>query len=340
MLHTFTTPDVKADASIAAPTANVSNITISGFTAVVTPAAGAYKTYAAIVLSTAIPEVEADIVKYLININDFSTGQTVKNVTTSSFSSADEVHLLAVSVSEDGGYGTLVNRTVELESITFTDELGLTVTDIEYGLGTAEVSLSFTGNPESITFVAATYTYYTDESIQEFLALEQYPDAVTRQISQLGGKVQLSGLTVGAEYTFYAVVRASGFKASRLYKYTFTPETGIDYLTESSADYNYGKPVLSGSTLASGNFYTLTLNVNMPLECVKYWLMKGNSEYFLGDPWGDSDKIVTKQFDVTEHTSSETALIYEFMNNDSRIYVVWLDDQGRYHAIYEYNPRG
>ena len=229
---------------------------------------------------------------------------------------------------------------VELESITYTDELGLSVTDIEYGLGTAEVTLNFIGNPESITYVAATYTFYTDEAIQEFLALEQYPDAVTKKVSQLNGAVQLTGLTVGAEHTFYAVVKGAGYKASKLYKYTFTPTTGIDYLTSSSSDYNYGKPQFTGSMSKNGSYYTLTLNVNKPSQCVKYWLMKGDREYFLGDPWGDSDKIVTKQFDVAEYTSSETGLVYEFMNNDSRIYMVWLDDQGRYHAVCEYNPKG
>ncbi|MBO5979142.1 MAG: hypothetical protein J6Q12_01760, partial [Bacteroidales bacterium] len=42
---TFTTPDVVADASIAAPTYVVSDVTAAGFTADVTPAANVYKTY-------------------------------------------------------------------------------------------------------------------------------------------------------------------------------------------------------------------------------------------------------------------------------------------------------
>ena len=43
--------------------------------------------------------------------------------------------------------------------------------------------------------------------------------------------------------------------------------------------------------------------------------------------------------DVTVHETSEKGLVYEFMNGTSRIYTVWLDDKGEYHAIYEYNPR-
>lgn len=340
VLYTFTTPDVQADASIAAPAASVRDVTISGFTADLTPAAGAYKTYTAIVRSSAIPETDVETVRYLINVNDFSKGSDVKTVSTASYSSDDDVYLLAVSISEDGGYGALLKRKVELEALTFTDDLGVAVTGIEYGIGNVTLNLSFTGNPVSITYMAATYTFYTDEDLQKMLALEQLYGVETKQVSSLGGTLQLNDLTLGAEHTFYAVVKGEGYKASKLYKYVFTPTSGIDYIQPSSDVYDYGKPVLSGS-YTNGTTYTLTLDVEMPSTCVQYWLFKGNDEYFTGDLWGDSDKLVTRQFmDVTEHDSSETGLIYEFMNSTSRIYMVWLDDQGRYHAICEYNPKG
>ena len=43
--------------------------------------------------------------------------------------------------------------------------------------------------------------------------------------------------------------------------------------------------------------------------------------------------------DVTVHTESATGLKYTYMNATSRIYMVWQDDNGEFHAIYEYNPK-
>jgi hypothetical protein len=99
-------------------------------------------------------------------------------------------------------------------------------------------------------------------------------------------------------------------------------------------------PQFTSTVKGTAASYTLTLDVEMPAECKKYWLFRGNYEYFTGDEWTDSDKLVTQQFiDVTVHETSEKGLVYEFMNGTSRIYTVWLDDKGEYHAIYEYNPR-
>ena len=78
----------------------------------------------------------------------------------------------------------------------------------------------------------------------------------------------------------------------------------------------------------------------MPAECVKYWLFQGNYEYMTGDPWTDSDKLITLQYSgVTVHEQSLKAKKYTYMNKGSRIYMVWLDDKGSYHAIYEFDPQ-
>ena len=99
-------------------------------------------------------------------------------------------------------------------------------------------------------------------------------------------------------------------------------------------------PVLNG-TCGAGNVYTLTLSVDMPETCKKYWLFRGDYEYFTGDVYTDSDRLVTEFFvdGLTIHDRSVTGLEYSNMNSFSRIYMVWLDDQDRYHAIYEYNPK-
>lgn len=340
MIYTFVTPDVSFDSSIAAPTYVTRDITTSGFTADVTPAAGAYKTYAAILKSAAIPETEAELVKYLIDVNKFSKGTSVNTVSSSSFNSEDEVYLTAVSLTEDGRYGKVVKEKVELKTLTFTDAIGVEVTGIEYGLGDVTLSLNFKGNPEYITYLAATYTFYDDETLQKLMALGQMGEASRKKVSSLNGEIYLDGLTLGAEHTFYAIVTDAEGNASYLYKYEFTPVNNIDYIQSGDEDYEYGMPQLTGTCKGSTNSYTLTLDVEMPSTCRKYWLFKGNYEYFTGDPWTDSDKLVTEQFmEVTVHTESETGLTYTYMNPTSRIYMVWQDDKDGFHAIYEFNPK-
>lgn len=340
MVYTCNTPDVVADASIAAPTYVVSDISTSGFKAAVTPAAGAYKTYSAILKSTVIPDSEIETVRYLINLNTFSEGQAVNNIEKRSFNSEDEVYILAVSLTEDGKYGTLVKERVQLKQLTYSDALGVEVTDIEQGLGDVTLSLSFTGNPESITYMAAEYTFYTDEVLQKLLALGQLGNAKTEKVSSLNGKLNISGLSLGMEYTFYAVVCDAEGVASYLYKYEFTPTSSVDYILSTADNYTYGMPELSGSTDGSNTSYTLTLDVTMPSTCKKYWLFKGDSDYFTGDVWTDSDKLAAEQYmEVTVHTESISGKEYTYMHAASRIYMVWLDDNDQYHAIYEYNPK-
>lgn len=338
--YTFTTPDVTADPSVAAPAFVTRDITTSGFTADVTPASGAYKTYAAITKSAAIPETEAELVRYLIHVNKFSKGISVNTVSSSSFNSEDEVYLTAVSLTEDGRYGKVVKEKVELKTLTFTDAIGVEVTGIEYGLGDVTLSLNFKGDPEYITYMAATYTFYDDETLQKLMALGQMGEASRKKVSSLNGEIYLDGLTLGAEHTFYAIVTDAEGNASYLYKYEFTPVNNIDYIQSGDADYEYGMPKLTGTCKGLNSSYTLTLDVEMPSTCRKYWLFKGNYEYFTGDPWTDSDKLVTEQFmEVTVHTESETGLTYTYMNPTSRIYMVWQDDKDGFHAIYEFNPK-
>ncbi len=339
VLYEFKTPDISPDNSIAVPTFQTKDITVSGFTAMITPSAGTYKTYSSIKTALALQELSTDdIVRDLIKENNFSEGSAVNTLTTNSYSSDDEVYLLAVSVSEEGGYGTLLKEKVDLKTLVFTEELGVSVSDIQYDLGAATLTLNFTGNPQTVTYFAATDVFYADDLLQRMLALGQYGYAVTKNVSSSGMTIELTGLEVGMLHTFYAVVSDAEGNASILYKKEFTPETGIDYVLENESDYGYGRPTLTHTRKSA---LEVSLNVAMPSECRKYWLFAGNSEYFTGDAYIDSDKLVSGALDLLgakAYTESQT-IVYEYMNNASRIYMVWLDDQNRYHAIYEYNPK-
>ena len=168
--------------------------------------------------------------------------------------------------------------------------------------------------------------------------MKQYGDATTTDISKLqnGNQIYLNGLQVGAPYTFYAVVHAQDGTPSHLFKATFTPSMNVDYILADSADYEYGLPRLSGEWKGSNRYI---LSVEKPAECVKYWLFQGDPEYFLGDVWSNTDKLVAEElYGVEVHTDSFSNKTYSHMHNESRFYVAWVDDKGRFHAIYEYNP--
>ena len=96
-------------------------------------------------------------------------------------------------------------------------------------------------------------------------------------------------------------------------------------------------PVLSG--VKNGTNYTL--KVDMPSECVQYWLFCGDRDYFSNDEYLDTDKLVSMELKLsgeTVHNTSLNGIVYEYVRSDSRIYMAWLDDKGRCHTIYEFNP--
>lgn len=334
----FTTPDVKADASVAVPDYVLTDVTSGGFSATVTPAASYYKTYAAIVSAASLPETDIDLVRYIITLNQYSEGSALLKVSKYSFSPDDEVYLLAVSVTAEGGYGAIVKRKVELAQLIYTDALGVTVLGYECNEeGDVLFDLEFTGDPVSMTYLAASYVYATDAQLQEQLALEQNGNAVTVPVSSLSNGLLLTGLQSGVEYTLYSVVTDSEGKKSYMTKSVFTPVISIDYILSTDADYEYGMPVISGN-LASKKY---TMNVEMPSECQKYWLFCGDPEYLPGDVYAQSDKMINMGLELsgeTVHTESITNKVYSNVASYTRIYMVWQDINGRYHAIYEFNP--
>lgn len=341
--HRFTTPDVTYDAALAAPSCEIKDVASSGFTAVVTPAASCYRTYAAIVKSAAIAELatDDDIASYIVKVGSFTEGSTVNTVSASSFSPEDEVCLLAVSFTEEGGYGAIVNEKVALRQLVFTEDLGVSVTGYECDeAGTVTMSLEFKGSPETITYVAASYTYFSEEQIQKFLALGQMPDAVSTKISKLDGKLVFEGLMSGVEYKLYALVADAEGNNSFLYTYTFTPVISIEYILSTDPGYEYGMPQITGTLTTSFSGKTYRMTVNMPQECRRYWLFCGDAEYLPGDVYAKSDKMVNMELELsgeTMHTES-VSLTYDNIAVYTRIYMVWQDIDGRYHAIYEFNP--
>ena len=342
--YPFITPDVVADPSIAAPEFEVYDVTSAGFTADVAAAANVYKTYSAIAKSIVISEMtDADIVRYLVHANNFKEGVEVNTVTTSSFDPSDEVYLLAVSVTEDGKYGELVKERVPLKDLVFTDEIGVSVTGVEYDeLGNATLTLEYKGSPVTISYMAVEWTFYEGETLRNLIAKRQLADVQTEFVSEIGNKLTISGLAVGSEHTFYAVVTDAEGRHSQLCgDFTFTPSLQIEYVLKNSADYEFGMPVISGKLTKTGEYFNIyDMNVQMPAECLRYWVVCASSEYFTKDAYINTDKMVTMQLESVGETVHEasTSIKYEYVTSESRIYMVWKDVNGKYHVMYEFNP--
>ena len=347
IIYSFTSAPIVADNTIAAPACEVSDITYGGFTAKVTPAAGAYKTYAAIRKTSALPEDELELITELIDMKQFSEGSANLEISANSFSAEDEVCVVAVTLTEDGRYGKLYKEVVPLKTLEYSDNYSVSATSKIHGLGDVTLSLTFTGDPSTITYYCTNSSYFGDETMQDMLARGQIGGAVVdKKISELEGEntIELTGLTVGVEYTFYALVKNADGVPSKMTKITFIPIVMIDYVLSTSKSYEYGMPVVSGTK--SGSNYTLT--VTKPAECVKYWLFLGDFEYMTGsstviniiDEYGATDKLVTMQLKEVGaiELTDDYSTVYEALRPTTRLYIAWQDDKGQYHAVHTINP--
>lgn len=347
IVYSFTSAPIVADSSIAAPACEVTDVTYGGFTARITPAAGAYKTYAAIRKTSALPEGELESVTELIDINQFSEGSAALEVSANSFSAEDEVCIVAVTLTEDGKYGKIYKEIVPLKTLEYSDNLSVSASSEIHGLGDVTLSLTFAGDPATITYYCTHSNYFGDETMQDMLARGQIGDAVVdKKISELdgGNTIELTGLTVGVEYTFYVLVKDAQGVPSKMTKITFIPIVKIDYVLSSSQTYEYGMPEVYGSK--SGSNYTL--NVTKPAECTKYWLFLGDFEYMTGsstviniiDEYGATDKLVTMQLKEVGavQLTEDYSTVYESLRATTRLYIAWLDDKGNYHAVHTINP--
>ena len=344
--YTFTSSPVTAGGSLSAPSCEVTEVTYGGFSASITPAAGAYKTYAAIRKASAIPEDDLLSVSELIDINHVSVGSEILNVSSNNFSADDEVYLIAVSISEDGSFGKIHKEKVELKKLVYSDAMSVSLSSSLYGLGDVSVSMTFTGDPSAVSYYCTSNAYFSDEVLQDMLAKGQLGDARNDvKISSLsGGKVELTGLSLGIEYTFYALVKDAEGNPSRMSKISFIPIIMVDYVLSSSADYEYGMPQIT----VTKKLATYTMSVDMPDTCVQYWMFVGDYEYMSGsatsdalvDVYGATDKLVTMQLESLGATVNTESIASQKLTvrSTTRIYMAWQDDKGNYHAVHTVNP--
>ena len=333
----FRTSTVVADASVPTPSFEVTDVAFGGFSAVVTPAQGAYKTYAAIRRVSAVPTDTHESLMQMFAIGNYSEGQEELPVSDNSFGRGEQVCLLAVTLTQDGRYGNIVQHTVSLRELAYTDALSMEVTELKQGEGTITMSVSFAGEPSEIIYMVSDNVYFTDAVIEEKLAMEQMGEAVSAEISKLGGKIEVSGLSNGSQYVLYAVLKDAEGTPSNMYKYEFEHRMDLTYSMKEDEDYMYAMPQIEGTKRLRNYVFSVT----KPAGCVKFWLLMADPEYVTGSEKNNTNKMVAMDFELlgeSVHTESISSMTFENVRVDSRIYLVWLDDRGKYHIIYEFNP--
>jgi len=228
----FVTAGMVKDETLAPPTYSVRDITFGGFSADITPAEMAYKTYAAIRSAAVIPSDEHESLLELIKIDSCSVGQSTLVVSANSFQPDSEVYLLAVTVAADGRYSTMLKEKVTLRKLEYSDAMSVSVKELKQGEGSAEFTVEFTGSPDEIIYMVADNVFFTDAMLQEKLAMEQIGGAVVKKISKLNGLISVSGLSSGGEYVLYVVLKDAAGTPSFLYKYEFTHRMDLEYVME------------------------------------------------------------------------------------------------------------
>lgn len=203
--------------------------------------------------------------------------------------------------------------------------------------------MSLGGNPSKISYFSASYVFNTESEIERLLALGQYGIAVTKSVAGSSAEIAISSgdLELGAESTLYVMTMDADGTPSHLFTHGFKYSLGISYLSSDHEDYEYGKPVLSGEKgAADSNFWSYYLSVAKPETCVKFWMVKAAPDYFPGyDDLLISDNIIASQVAGVEvYETSIDAQRYDHMTSSSLFYVVWLDDKGKYHTVYSFNP--
>ncbi|MCI6493536.1 MAG: hypothetical protein MSA02_06890, partial [Bacteroidales bacterium] len=217
----------------------------------------------------------------------------------------------------------------------------------------ASVKLTFEGNPSTIRYVN-TYDTYGLDDIENQLAMESRWDIQTVEISSLtDNTVELTGLTLSKEYSFFVIALDAEGNMSHMAKVTYTPSSDIVYIKQSKEDWAFGKPEISNEVWGDdawvyventwvpsrSGWYSqstdLTVDLTMPAECKKAYVLVDQPEYHTTKTELQmSDWVVANGTVYTESGKVSN----EYVNESTHIYIVWVDSNDKHHTFYEYAP--
>lgn len=354
LVYEFSTLSLSVGGNLQAPEVVLTqDPTFDQVAAQVTTVEGAYKTYAAILLEEDVPADELALVQMIIN-NNRSAESGNFNINRTSLNPGDKVVVCAVAVNEQGQAGQVTKFEAETKSIEFNDNLSLAVEPVSVDATSVTLKFTYSEGVASIKYcnVDVLYGEYGLESIESDIALGKRYDIESLSVVDLeDGIFVLSDLKLNHPYRFFAVAFDAEGAPSHLAETTFTPESGIMYVKKSSEDWAYGKPSFSNAVLGGPGWLwftsrwsgesmwipqseDLTIDISIPAECKVAYVLNSEPSYYSTDSEiSASDKMV---FDYKTVKITESGnYLFESVNNESQIYVVWVDDQDRYHT-YDY----
>ncbi|MGN1210643.1 MAG: PL29 family lyase N-terminal domain-containing protein [Candidatus Cryptobacteroides sp.] len=347
----FTTKDFVAGSSLAAPTCEVLNCDYTSFSTKITPAAGAYKTYGKAFAKSDLPADDASIIDALKSSWYLSAGDNTFTVSGNGAAGSEFV-VCAVSVEQDGKYGTILKQDVTLKSITYNENLVLTLGEPDAactGELSAKIPFSYTGDAVKIRYHYTSSTWNLD-NVPGNLALYSkdsptiYYNVYEVELSSIENNtiVVSEDLALNTNFNFFALLIDANGGISQVASTTFKPELSLTYVRAEDADYAVGQPTFGTATWTKDSYYgsvSCKIEINLTAECKKAYVMAKDPSYLSGENWKSiTDMVITATGYSAASCTESTTLEFDYMNSSTRLYVVWETEGEKYHEYFIYNP--
>lgn len=350
----FTTGDFAPGSSLAAPAFELTNVDYTSFSSTITPAAGAYKTYGEVFAKSELPATDAEIIEALKSSGSLSKEDATFTVSKYGAPAGSEFVVCAVSVEPSGKYGTIMKQDVALKNITYNESLVLTLGEpnaATKGELMAKIPFTYTGEAVKIRYHYTSSTYNL-ENIPTQLALYSesqptiYYNVYEEELSSIQDYtiVITEDLSLGTNFNFFALLIDANGGISQVVQTTFKPELDLTYVRADDADYAVGQPTFGTATwtkAAWGNSASCEIEITLPAECKKAYVMSSDPEYLSGMSWkAITDKVITAPAGYSAASCTEsTTLSFNYINASTRFYVVWETEGEKYHEHFIYDPK-
>ncbi|MDY5357989.1 MAG: PL29 family lyase N-terminal domain-containing protein [Candidatus Cryptobacteroides sp.] len=355
-IYEFSTKSLSLGGSFAKPEISLTqDPTYDQVAAQITVVKGAYKTYAKIFTKDEVPADELEFVQKLVAQGVGKTDADDNfRVNRTWLDPGTEVVVAAVAIGNDGAAGEVATFETSTQKLLYTDNLKVTPEVVTLGMTDVKIKLNLEGAVTSVRYVN-TYDTYGVDTMEDKLAQKSRYDLVTVEVASLtDNTIELTDLTLGKEYTFYAMAEDAEGNLSHMGKVTYTPSSDIVYIKkDSGAEWDYGKPSISGETWgpepwvwvvnewvpSRTGWYaqstTLDVDLTVPAECKKVYCLVDYAEYHTAKTeLSMSDWVVAKGVLYTESTHIQV----ESANESTCIWLVWVDSNDKYHTYELYTP--
>lgn len=355
-IYEFSTKSLSLGGSFAKPEISLTqDPTYDQVAAQITVVKGAYKTYAKIFTKDEVPADELEFVQKLVAQGVGKTDADDNfRVNRTWLDPGTEVVVAAVAIGNDGAAGEVATFETSTQKLLYTDNLKVTPEVVTLGMTDVKIKLNLEGAVTSVRYVN-TYDTYGVDTMEDKLAQKSRYDLVTVEVASLtDNTIELTDLTLGKEYTFYAMAEDAEGNLSHMGKVTYTPSSDIVYIKkDSGAEWDYGKPSISGETWgpepwvwvvnewvpSRTGWYaqstTLDVDLTVPAECTKVYCLVDYADYHTAKTeLSMSDWVVAKGVLYTESTHIQV----ESANETTCIWLVWVDSNEKYHTYELYTP--